>query len=446
MGNDMQRTILEDIKQWRDAKGRKPLLLQGARQVGKSWALREAGQTLFDNCVVLNMDRDEDMRALFDTMKDPRRLVEQISLFKGQPIAEGRTLLIIDEIQECSSALKSLKYFNEEMPALAVAAAGSLLGVALNHGGMSFPVGQVDMRTMYPLNFTEFAAATDPHMANIIGGWHLNDPLPAPVMQRFEELYKTYLIVGGMPEAVKRWVSDRDMDVVDGILSNILAAYEMDFSKYATPEQVMKIKRVWDNMQSQLAKDNKKFRYSLIAKNARAREYEDSITWLCSAGLVRRVYNTETVKLPLRAYRNDSAFKLYLNDVGLLRRMFNLDASAIAAGNRLFTEFKGIIAENHIINALAPQFGGDPLYWTSGNSAELEGIIDYRNHIVPVEVKAAANVHAKSLHTYRNTYQPELALRFSLRNHEVRDGLMNIPLYLADRAGEFVGQYFDQRK
>lgn len=436
----MKREILDDIRRWRDNPRRKPLLLQGARQVGKSWTLREAGNTLFHNCVILNFDRDDDICSLFETTKDPKRLVEQISLIKGEPITEGATLLVFDEVQECNAALNALKYFNEEMPNLPVAAAGSLLGVALKHGGMSFPVGQVDFMTLYPLTFTEFLDAADARLASTLRQWRLEDQIPDALFNQWAEKYKVYLVTGGMPEVVETWCETESVNEVDQTIDAIIKAYELDFSKYASVSDVMRIQQVWDNLQEQLAKESKKFRYSLISKGARARVYESAVNWLQRAGLVHRVYGTETVKMPLMAYKKEDAFKLYLNDIGVLRRLFRLDAKAFYGDHRHLIEFKGVIAENHVLNSIVRQMNVAPVYWTSGNMAEVEFVVDRGNVLVPVEVKSSVNVQAKSLKSYRQKYAPELSVRISMRNLQYADGLLNLPLFMTDRFSDFVDE------
>ena len=434
----MNRHLLTEIRQWKERAYRKPLLLQGARQVGKSWILQEAGRQMFDNYVRIDFDRERDMHSLFASTKDVKRLIEQISLIKSEPIIADKTLLIFDEIQECNAALNSLKYFREDAPQYAVAAAGSLLGVALKHTGMSFPVGQVDFLTLHPMTFAEFLEADDHKLHKMFASWPLSEPLPENIFNRLLEKYKLYLLIGGLPEAVRTWLNSHDITETERILQSIITSYQLDFSKYATPPDIMKIKQVWDNLQEQLAKENKKFKYALIKNGARSRNYESAINWLVTSGLVHKVMNTETPRLPLLAYKNEEAFKLYLSDVGILRMMFNLDSETLLSGNRLFTEFKGIISENQILNSLIAQDYSQPLYWTSGNQAELEFLLQEKGYIVPVEVKSSENVQAKSLHVYRQRYAPDISVRFSLRNLQYRDGLLNIPLFMADRLKEFL--------
>ncbi len=434
---ELNRDFLQELVDWKSKRKRKPLILQGARQVGKSWLLKKLGETAFDNYLVVNIDRDVAVRELFERTKDPHRLVEQISLIKGQPIRPETTLLIFDEIQDSDEVLNSLKYFNEDAPEYAVACAGSLLGVAMKKKGRSFPVGMVDFKYLYPLSFTEFLDSSEPRLANLVRNWDKNEPLPTILLEELCEKLKIYMVVGGMPEAVTDWIETGDMHVVDETLDNILRAYPIDFSKYATPTEMMRIQQVWDSMQRQLAKDNKKFKYSDIRQGARAREYEMAVDWLCRAGLTHKVNNTETARFPIDSYKDESIFKLYFNDIGLLRKMFHLDVSTIIQENRLFTEFKGIMAENYVALCLLRQ-GHHPLYWSSGSKAEIEFLIEYQNGIIPVEVKSSVSIQSKSLSEYRKVNNPPLSIRLSMKNLQLRDGLLNLPLPLADRLTEFL--------
>ncbi len=434
---ELKRDILEAMIAWKTKRKRKPLLLQGARQVGKSWLLRKLGEIAFDNCVIVNIDREPAIADIFVKTKSPHRIAEQIALIKGQPVHPEKTLLVLDEIQDSDDVLNALKYFKEDAPEYAVACAGSLLGVALRKKGHSFPVGQVDFMTLYPLTFAEFLEATDTRLAGIVRTWKVEEQLPEGLLDELQEKLRVYMLVGGMPEAVTDWVETGDINEVDETLDSILRAYPLDFSKYATAGEIIRINQVWNSMQKQLAKDNKRFKYSEVQKGARAREYETAVDWLCKAGLVHKVCNTETVRLPLKAYKDESAFKLYLNDVGLLRRMFNFESSTMMQENRLFTEFKGVLTENYTLMSFLCQ-GFEPLYWTSGNQAEVEFVIEDNSRIIPIEVKSKKSIQAKSLSEYRKSYLPELAIRCSLRNLQMRDGLLNLPLMLADRMKDYI--------
>ncbi len=434
---ELKRDVLDTMIAWKTKRNRKPMLLQGARQVGKTWLLKKLGKQVFDNCVIVNIDREPVIADIFAKTKDPHRIIEQIALIKGQPIQPEKTLLVLDEIQDSDEVLNALKYFNEDAPEYAVACAGSLLGVALRRKGHSFPVGQVDFMTLYPLTFIEFLEATDARLASIVRSCKTDDLLPEMLREELQDKLKLYMLVGGMPEAVTGWVETGDIREVDKTLDGILRAYPLDFSKYATAAEVIRINRVWNSMQRQLARDNKRFKYSDVQKGARAREYETSVDWLCKAGLVHKVCNTETIRLPLMAYKDENAFKLYLNDVGLLRRMFNLESTSVLQDSRLFMEFKGVLTENYVLMSILCQ-GYEPLYWTSGNQAEVEFVIEDTGRIIPIEVKSKESIQSKSLSEYRKKFIPELAIRCSQKNLQIRDGLLNLPLPLAGRMKDYV--------
>ncbi len=435
---EIERQIINDLKAWKDKPYRKPLVLQGARQVGKSWALKRFGKECFDNTVYINFDIHPELKADFARTKDPKRLLQLLSWMSGQAIEPQRTLVIFDEVQECNDALNSLKYFCEQMPEYAIVCAGSLLGVALNRAGASFPVGKVDFMRMYPVSFMEFLMATDSRLAEMLMSVNAVGHLPELFHSQCLDAYKVYLALGGMPEAVSRYADTRDWQQADNIISEILKAYTLDFSKHIGTKDIPRVFSVWNNLQEQLARDNRKFRYADIQKGARAREYENAIEWLCLAGLAHRVWNVETPRLPLSAYKSSSSFKLYLSDVGLLRNRFGLSPSALLTGNKLFTEFKGVLSENYVLLSLIRQFGDQQFYWTSGNMAEVEFIVQYENRIIPTEVKSGSSVTAKSLSEYRKKYSPELSVRFSTRNLQRDGSLVNVPLYLAERARKLI--------
>lgn len=435
---EIYRSILKDLAAWKDSRFRKPLVLQGARQVGKSWVLNKFGKDCFDNCVYVNFDTMPEIKQDFARTKDPKRLINVLSMVSGMKIEPGRTLVILDEIQECNDALNSLKYFCEQAPEYAIVCAGSLLGVALNRQGASFPVGKVDFIHMYPISFSEYLAATNPDLAEILQGITDIEPLPEVIHSKLVDAYKTYLVLGGMPEAVSRYADTYDWKQVDAILQNILIAYSLDFSKHIAARDIPRVFAVWNNIEGHLARDNRKFRYTEIQKGARAREYENAIEWLCLAGLTHRVFCVNTPHIPLAAYKNSSYFKMYLSDVGLLRSKFRLEPTSVLLGDRLFTEFKGVLSENYVLTSLVRQFGEEQFYWSSGNTAEIEFMLQYNGRIIPIEVKSGNSVTAKSLSEYRKKYNPETAVRLSTRNLRKDDGLINIPLYLTDRLKDFL--------
>lgn len=435
---EIRRNLMDKLKAWRDSSRRKPLVLQGVRQVGKSWLLKKFGQECFADVAYVNFDTMPALKEDFRRTKSPALLVKALALTVGHPIVAGRTLIILDEIQECNEALNSLKYFCEDAPEYAVVCAGSLLGVALNRNGASFPVGKVNFLTLRPVSFDEYLAALEPSLYDVYRQLEAPDPVPEVVHMQLVDAYKAYLAIGGMPEAVSAYADTRILDDVVEVQDSVLTSYTLDFAKHIANADIPRVFQVWGSLQDQLAREDRKFRYADISHGARAREYEAAIEWLRLAGLVHRVNATETPRLPLSAYQKSNAFKLYVSDVGLLCRKFHLTAQTVVAGNGIFTEFKGILAENYVLQSLVSQFEGEPCYWTSGNTAEVEFVIQRGDAIVPVEVKAGTSVTAKSLSLYRSKYSPALSVRLSLRNMRRDDDLLNVPLYLVDRLSEWI--------
>jgi len=429
---NIEREALKDLIAWKNSSYRKPLVLQGARQVGKSWILRYFAENYFENFVEINFEREPELKVYFAKTKDVNRIIQYLSITKSVAIEPEKTLIFFDEIQECNDALNSLKYFQEDASEYFVVCAGSLLGVALKRQGSSFPVGKVDFLTIYPVSFREYLRASEPQLFNQLESIIGFDEIPELIHSKLTDKYRSYHICGGMPEAVSRFIDTADSKAVDYILNSINIAYTADFSKHIDAADIPKVRLVWNNLQQQLAKENKKFKYALIEKNARARDFETAIEWLCMAGLVHKIYATETIKLPLNAYRDDASFKLYLNDVGILRVLFRLHPSIVTEGDLLFKEFKGILTENFVLLSLIRQFGYEPVYWKSGNQAEIEFVIDYENKIIPIEAKSSESVRSRSLSEYRKKNQPEIAIRYSMKNLRLDVGLLNIPLYLAD--------------
>ena len=432
---NIKRDVLSDLNRWKESRYRKPLILQGARQVGKSFILKQFGEQYFENCCYVNFDFEKELKAEFALTKDPARLVSYLTAIKGMDIKPEKTLIIFDEIQECNDALNCLKYFREMMPEQAVVCAGSLLGVALKREGASFPVGNVDFLTLYPVSFKEFLAFYAESLSLLLENYVLAkqlEKIPEIFHTQLIEAYKIYLCCGGMPETIVRYLENRDWDEVDIVNNQILTAYTLDFAKHIDNKDIPRLQRLWQNIQDNLAKEDRKFRYALIEKNARGRDYENSVEWLILSGLVNRVFEVSTLRLPLSACKNSSAFKLYLTDSGLLRTKFRLTPTTVLQGDRLFTEFKGILTENYVLQSLVHQFGNDIFYWTSGNQAEVEFIFQLSEKIIPVEAKSALSTNAKSLSEYRKKYLPELSIRFSLKNVEKNNDLLNLPLYLVD--------------
>jgi len=434
---EIKRNNTPQLAEWKAKLGRKPLILQGARQVGKTWLLKHFGSEYFKNTAYFNFEQQKELEQFFRETKDPARIIDNLSLVHGRKIEPQETLIIFDEIQECNDALNSLKYFCEEAGEYAVTCAGSLLGVALSRGS-SFPVGKVDFMQINPVSFSEFLAEASPELYQYLKQIDKLEPLPDIFFNPLCEKLKMYFITGGMPEAVVALLEKGDTGLTQNILQNILNAYALDFSKHIDNKDIPKIGYIWSSLPSQLARENKKFLFQSVKHGARAREYEDALLWLIKSGLACRVYCSTKPALPIQAYDDLSAFKIYLPDVGLLRRLSLLDPIAVTEGNRLFTEFKGALTENFVLSGLVNQFEGTPRYWRSGNKAEVDFLLQYRNHIIPIEVKSDENIRSKSLTFYRKEFDPPVSLRFSLRNLKREGELINIPLFMIDHTRKIV--------
>lgn len=434
----MHRNASEALIKWNSSARRKPLILMGARQVGKTWLMNDfAGKYYPNDTVRIDLQRDESLqRGIEASDLDPTALIDLIQAFTGQVITPGKTLLIIDEIQESPKAINSLKYFNEELPELAIVVAGSLLGLAMgksaekrkSSGKRSFPVGKVSFLDVTPLSFDEFVLALEgPARLKPLtdGNWTLINALH-PI---YESLLRKYMFIGGMPEAVSAFAATGDYTKVRQIQEEILESYDKDFVKHAPPELLGKIRLLWQNIPSQLAKENKKFIYTALKHGARAREYETALQWLDDAGMIQQVFRVSTPRLPLLSYRDFSAFKLYLHDVGLLGAMVGINSKTILEGNDLFTNFRGSLTEQY---ALQQQIatGLEPCYWTSDSgNAEVEFVVQGDSAAFPIEVKAGINTKAKSLKAYRDLFTPPFAIRTSLARHADGKTVKDVPLY-----------------
>ena len=429
----MERFILNNLIEWKNSKYRKPLILKGVRQVGKTWILKEFGKRYYKNFVYFNFDENIEYLQFFQTTKDPRRILQNLMLISGEKIEAENTLVIFDEIQDAPEVINSLKYFYENIPEIHIACAGSLLGIALAKPS-SFPVGKVDFLSINPMTFSEFLIANgDQNLKSYLDSVDSIENIPDAFFNPLCEKLKMYYLTGGMPEAVYIWTHERNTELMLKSLNNIIEAYEKDFAKHPNIKEFPKISMIWKSIPSQLSRENKKFIYKVVKEGARAREYEDALQWLVDANLVNKIYRSSAPKLPLSAYDDLSAFKIYLVDVGLLNRLSLLSSSAFAEGNRLFTEFKGALTENYILESLENQFETKARYWTD-NIYEVDFLIQHENQVIPIEVKAGINLKSRSLKKFTEKYKDEvkLKIRFSLDNLKLDDDILNIPIFMAD--------------
>ena len=424
----MYRIAIEKLFKWKESKYRKPLIIEGARQVGKTWLMKEFGRQAYKDTVYINFDSNSRVEGLFASDLDTGRLIMGLELYAGRKINPNNTLLIFDEVQEVPRALASLKYFYENAPQYHIVCAGSLLGIAL-HEGTSFPVGKVDFLKLYPLSFREFLMATDKErFAELLDKQDFQ--MIASFRQTYIDALKHYYFVGGMPEAVRSFAENKDFNEVSDIQKRILAAYEQDFSKHAPNEIVPKIRMLWNAIPSQLAKENKKFIYGLVREGARAKEYETAIMWLSDCGLVHKVSRVNAAGIPLKAYEDLKAFKLFVVDVGLLGCMAGLHQRTLLDGNDLFVEFKGALTEQYVCQQLKTIENLGVYYYTNDRgSCEVDFVVDTGEQIIPVEVKAEVNLRAKSLKTYQEKFSPDVSVRTSMTDYKREDWLINLPLY-----------------
>lgn len=431
------RKIIEELKVWKEKADRKPLMMLGARQVGKTSVLKRFGEECFDHCAYFSLDEEEGVCDIFRTTKNPVQIIEQLSFLSEAPIEPQRTLLVFDEIQDCPEAISAMKYFCERTPEYAVACAGSLLGLAFGHEGFSFPVGKVDHINMYPVTFSEYLEQKDANLYRYYQSIDSLSPLPQVFFDRLSQAFMGYRISGGMPEAAMKMIA-MDKNGVEQSLNNILKDYAFDFVKHATPLLANRISHVWNSLPSQLAKENHKFIYQLVRPGARAREYEDALLWLQNAGLIYKVSLCKTPQVPLKSYEDLSIFKIYCLDIGLLRALAEMDGEVYLSDNPAFKEFKGALAENYVLQSLVAQGVNCFRYWASGNQAEVEFITAKGCEVIPIEVKSGTSVTGRSLVEYNKRYAPPVRIRFSMLNLKQDDGLVNIPLFLADRFRDLV--------
>ena len=428
----MYRKIINFLETWKHSSYRKPLILQGARQVGKTYPILEFGRTNYENVAYFNFETNPKLNKTFEENISPDYLIPILSHIAQQTIVREKTLIVFDEVQLCERALTSLKYFCEDAPEYHVIVAGSLLGVAVNRASFSFPVGKVDIKTLYPMDMEEFMLAwgEDTLVEQIKKCFKTDTPLPSALHDRAMELYRQYLVIGGMPECVMQFVETKDYILVRHTQNTILQSYLNDMSKYNTLNEIKKTRLVYDNITVQLSKKNTRFQYKLIKKGGRAAEFENSIQWLCLSGIVSQVYKTEQIKKPLENYRDIDAFKIYVSDLGLLCAKKDLAANDILYMVEEINDFKGGMAENYV-NVQLTINGYQTYYWESPRGAEIDFIIQREGRLIPIEVKSADNTRAKSLKVYIETYKPDYAIKLSAKNFSFEDGKKTVPLYAA---------------
>lgn len=432
----MEREILKKLVAWKNLEGRKPLIIRGARQVGKTWLMKEFGSRYFSEVVYINFETNRTAKLLFEQGLDLARIIQGLEIQVGKQIDPEKCLLIFDEIQECSEAITSLKYFQEQIPDYFIIAAGSLLGVAL-HQNTSFPVGKVEFLDLYPLSFSEFLEAIGENpLANLVS--KLDWSLIAPFREKLIYHLRTYYFIGGMPEAVKIYAEKKDFFEVRAVQKRILEAYEQDFSKHAPSEIVPRIRLIWNSVPAQLAKENKKFIFGQLRQGARAKDFELAMAWLKDCGLIHKISRVSKPGIPLKAYEDFTSFKIHLVDVGILGAMVDLDTRSILEGNRLFTEFKGSMTEQFVMQELITA-GHALFYWSAERGvAELDFILQHQGVVIPLEVKAEENLKAKSLKVIAENYPDTFPVRTSMSDFRKESWMINFPLYAAGKLGDFV--------
>lgn len=425
----MKRFLMDDLVRWKNKKNRKPLIIRGARQVGKTWIMKEFGKTEFDSVAYVNFDSNVRMKQVFETDYNIERIILAISAETGVDIIPEKTLMIFDEVQEVPKALSCLKYFCEDAPEYMIVAAGSLLGVAL-HQGTSFPVGKVDFMDLYPMSYKEFLwALGEEQLCSVLDRNDID--MLTLFKTRYIERMREYFYVGGMPEVVKNFIENKSYIQVREVQKNLLSYYQNDFSKHAPTRLVPRLNQVWESIPMQLAKENKKFIYGQIREGARAKDFELAIQWLLDCGLIHKVTRVSKPGFPLKAYMDMNIFKLYLFDVGLLCAMTELNAKVLIEGNRVFTEFKGAITEQYVLQELIASAKLHPYYYSPDNArTEVDFLLQVAGSVIPLEVKAEENLQAKSLKTYCKKYQPDIAIRTSMADYREQVWMTNVPLYL----------------
>ena len=438
------REIITKLENWKNRKDRSPLIVQGARQIGKSWAVTEFGRTHYKHTAVFNFDKQGELKDIFERTKDVKRILGELELYTNVPLMENETLIFFDEIQECKAALNTLKYFKEDAPGYHIIAAGSLLGVAVNkkkdkdgsteEKSDTFPVGKVEFLDMYPVTFREYLRMSDETlMRQMEARLGVLEPLPDILFNKLSEQYRRYQVCGGLPKPCSDMLDGAGMQQIETDLDNLRQAYEYDFTKHVAAKDIPKIREIWRSIPSQLSRENKKFVFKVVREGARAREYESALDWLVLSGMVYRIFVCEKPQLPLKHYEDTNAFKVYVLDQAILRTMSELPPEAVITKGDLLKEFKGAMAENFVLGSLLAQGYKTPHYWTiSGNKAEVDFIIQDGIEVRPIEVKAEDNISGQSFKVYQEKYSPSLRLRFSMKNLKLNGNIINIPIFLCD--------------
>ena len=429
---EIERDIIRQFEVWKDAERHKPILLKGARQIGKTWAMEAFGNKCFKYTAKFDFDRQPELKSVFGTTKEPARIIKDLSLYSTAPLIPGETLLIFDEIQVCEEALNALKYFCEDAPEWHIIAAGSLLGVAVKRRRMTVPVGKVQVMRMHPVTFKEFLRTSDPSIYEYMKSIVQPQNLPQIILDKLISEYKRYMVCGGMPEAAVAMLENRGMQQVNDILQGILDLYELDFAKYAEPREIPRIHAIWHSLPSQLAKENRKFIYKVVKKGARSKDYEDALLWLEDAGMIHRINTISKPGMPLAAYEEPDSFKVYASDCGLLRKLANLSPAIITDPTANYTEFRGAMAENVVLQNLLPHCEGLPYYWSSEAKAEIEFVIQWETEIIPIEVKAEHCISGRSIVVYNEKFHPKHRIRFSFNNLQYNCGMLSCPAPLAE--------------
>ena len=433
----MERTLIGELVEWKNKPSRKPLILKGVRQCGKTYLLKDFGKRYYEETAYFNFEETEALKSVFEKDYDTKRILFELGLHTGKTIQPGTTLVIFDEIQECGRAITAMKYFCENAPEYHIVCAGSLLGIALQKQ-LSFPVGKVDFLTLYPMSFQEYLRAGNAEtLADYIQNYKKGVTLPEVVSDKLETLLKQYYVTGGMPEVVETWFRTNSIEQMENVQQAIINSYELDFAKHAPAKDFSKLSAIWRSIPEQFAKENTKFIFSHVKKGWRSKDLEDALEWLIGAGLVYKVCKIEKPYIPLSSYADDTSFKLYMADVGILRKLSKLPYEVVLDATPHFREFKGSMTENYVLCELVQSVDNTAYYWSSGNTAEVDFVIQSGADIVPIEVKSEKNVKARSLAEYRKKYEPKYAVKTSMKSETSGDEVLNIPLYMISQMEQF---------